>query len=262
MKHNESVMSDLDFIDLLHPRIRSMALDDYNRGSWLGAIRCACVEVECAIWELAGELDTGDFTALRTLVNAMFGTAGGKANKLRVIGMIPSGSERDVNEARKDMGSLINGVIGYYRNPPMHHNSRINATRSARIMIICSEILYEIDACEIGFHRVGTDGVVKMVQVDSQEKLAGAIEQCDFDDYLNDFVIFEDILAESGLNLRQVSVLERCGLVKCETTTCRDNDGEIVDEIFRYQITPLGRRVVDSIHGDYLNDDSGTDIED
>ena len=117
-------MPDLDFVNLLHPRIRNMLLDDYNRGAWLGAIRCACVEVEYAIWELAGELDTGDFTALRTLVNAMFGIERGKAKNLRAIGLMPSGSERNGNEARKDMGALINGVIGYYRNPKMHHNPR------------------------------------------------------------------------------------------------------------------------------------------
>jgi hypothetical protein len=238
-----------EVLDLLHPRVCSMALDEFNRGSWLGAIRCACVEVENATRELAGELDTRGFIAVRKLVSQMFGCEEGQVRGPRTVGLIPHGSERDVSKAREDLGSVIGGVIGYYRNPPMHHNIKMDSTQSMRIMIICSEILYEIDACTISFDRVGIDGLVRMLKVDGEQELAVAIRNCDFDDLLNDYVIFEDCLAESGLNLWHVSVLQQCGLVECESHDCFDDYGEFVDEIFRYSITPLGRSVLDSIEG-------------
>jgi hypothetical protein len=237
-----------EVLDLLHPRVRSMALDEFNRGSWLGAIRCACVEVENAIRELAGELNTRGFIAVRKLISQMFGLEEGEVKGPRTIGLIPHGSERDLLKAREDLGNIISGVIGYYRNPPMHHNIKMDSTQSMRIMIICSEILYEIDACAISFDKVGIDGLVKTLKVDSEHELAVAIRNCDFDDFLNDYTIFQDSLAQSGLNPWHVSVLQQCGLVECESHDCYDEDGEFVDEIFRYKVTPLGRSVLDLEH--------------
>ncbi len=238
-----------EVLDLLHPRVCNMSLDEFNRGSWLGAIRCACVEVENAIRELAGELDARGFVAVRKLISQMFSLEEGAVKGPRTIGLVPHGSERDASKAREDLGNIINGVIGYYRNPPMHHNIKMDSTQSMRIMIICSEILYEIDACAISFDRVGISGLVKMLKVDGEQELAVAIRNCDFEDFLDDLIIFEDCLVESGLNLWHVSVLKQCGLVECESHDCFDDHGECVDEIFRYSITPLGISVLDSIEG-------------
>lgn len=233
--------------DLLHPRICNMALDEFNRGSWLGAIRCACVEVENAIRELAGELDARGFVAVRELISQMFGLEKSAGKGLRTIGLVPHSSERDASKAREDLGNIIYGVIGYYRNPPMHHNMKMDPIQSMRIMIICSEILYEIDACAISFDRVGIDGLMRMLNIDNKEALADAIRNCDFDDFITDYAIFHDCLAESGLNPWHVSVLQDCGIVKHESHDYYNENGEYVGEIFRYCITPLGREVLERI---------------
>lgn len=234
----------MDLIEMLHPRISEASLEEFNKGSWLGAIRSACAEVDHAIRELVGDLDTSRYVPTSTIVKEMFGV--GKET-IRTIGLIPNASKRDIEKARKDLEHIINGVLGYYRNPPMHQNIRLDSLQSARIMIICSEILSEIDACEISFHRIGIDGLMKMVDIKSKEQLATAINLCDFDDFINDDVIFRDCLKDHSLELWQIDVLERCGLVECEKHDCYDDNDDKIDEIFRYQVTPLGKRLVSTL---------------
>lgn len=101
-------------IEMLHPRIREASLEEFNKGSWLGAIRSACAEVDHAIRELVGDLDTSRYVPTSTIVKEMFGV--GKKT-IRTIGLIPNASKRDIEKARKDLEHIINGVLGYYRNP-------------------------------------------------------------------------------------------------------------------------------------------------
>jgi uncharacterized protein (TIGR02391 family) len=222
--------------DLLHERIRTHCLALYRNGHPKHAALEAMIQVELALKERSGVTDKFGVTLCRSL----FGPS--KSIKLRV----PLGEEYQ-EPAQK----LFEGAFAYYRNYAAHDGAAIDTGRSARIMILASELLDLIGASPVSFADVGIDGLVGRGPFDDRQYLVALLTFLDgytiADDVVDGF--FEE-LREMGMGEAHVQAAIETGLVEYKTKVPRSPgdppfvDPEQPDEASWFELTEVGRALI------------------
>ncbi len=236
----------MELEELLHPRIINNCLKLFKNGHYKQAALEAMTAVELALKEKSGVENKYGIH----LISQLFGK--NKGIKLRV----PFGD----NLQNKAEG-WFKGAFSYYRNYLAHDGRKVDKLLSARIMIIASDLLDLIGASSKSFDRIGgINGLVKskvFKDEDGIKKLLKILDGYCLPDHICDG--FYEELAEKGYGEDEVLALIEIGLVEYKSREYiphpNEPDDFIIDEIGCFELTPLGKKVLNKIEKNNKYDD-------
>ncbi len=118
---------------VFHPRISAVSELDFMRGEWDVAVFRAYRELEVVVRELGG-FGAEDIGA-RLMRSAFKAGTGPLADR-----GIPEGEQESI-------AHLFAGAVGRFKNPHSHrHHIIADANAAYRILVICSQLMYEAEA--------------------------------------------------------------------------------------------------------------------
>jgi hypothetical protein len=175
----------------------------------------------------------------------------GKGIKLRV----PFGAD-----SQKAAERLFTGAFAYYRNHAAHNGSHIDQRVCLRVMVLASELLDVIGASDLSFEDVGgVAGLIKTTVFQSKEHLHQLLSLLDNYTIPDDTVdgYFED-LALHGFSEAQVQAVIEVGFIEYFLKNYvldeqdllwlpRDPHAFFPDTVGRYELTPLGKALVEEL---------------
>jgi uncharacterized protein (TIGR02391 family) len=243
-------LMNIDFKELLHPRIIKNCLKLFTDGYYQCSSLQAMTQVELALKEKSGVIKLYGVD----LCKSLFGKKGqdikrdrkGKDIKLRV----PFG-----DEMQEKAEQLFSAAFSYYRNYAAHEaydGSKIDRETCLRIMIIATELLNLINASELSFADAG--GLQGLVKTGLFENEHSIIELLRF--FINGYTIIDDVvdgfyeeMAHKGFDDVHLKAVYDVGLLEyIEERYIQSDDGldddNPPDTIGVFKLTHLGEKTV------------------
>ncbi|SHF38098.1 TIGR02391 family protein [Thermoanaerobacter uzonensis DSM 18761] len=237
----------LNFNEILSPKIIKHCLPLYLEGHYDSASHKAMLQVELALKEKAG-ITGADSKKLygRFLIKELFSNSEDKGNHKKSVPVklrVPLG-----DELQEEAERMFSGVFAYYRNYCAHDGRKITKGICLRIMVIASELLDLIDASSLSYEDIGgVEEILKFGNFKNSLILYNLLKFLENTWVIDDSSFYED-LYKSGFTDFQFKAMIDLDLVRYEINEANEDfDTNEFIEIGSFVLTDLGKKVVREI---------------